>query len=302
MTFQPASIPRSAPPLPHAARFTAAQAGILSFGILAAIYLAWPIWLLTSPVDLGRNEPWSAWFVDALQSGNPLYPGSSELLVNNYPPLSFYLTALVAKLTGDTILAGRLISLFSTFAVSAAAGLCVRALGGSRAASALAALWLLATLARFFTLYVGGMIQAYSASRSWAWAWPGFFGGCGLAEQRSRRSRHGWGGVLKHNMPSLALAAIIWLAMGNKWAALRATLFGVVLSAAGVLICIAAFGWNFIEQILMPAPDRAFAYRVRIKQAAMGGTCCCGMGTLGLAQPEPAPGAIHGAPAWSNAP
>ena len=142
-------------PLPNAARFTAAQAGIFLFGILAAIYLSWPIWLLTSPIDLGRNEPWSAWFIDALQSGNPLYPSRNELIVNNYPPLSFYLTGLLAKLTGDAIVAGRLISIVSTFAVSAAAGLCVRALGGSRAASALAALWLLATIARFFTLYVG---------------------------------------------------------------------------------------------------------------------------------------------------
>ena len=56
MTFQSVSIPRSAAPLPHTARFTAAQAGVLLFGVLAAIYLAWPIWLLTSPVDLGRNE------------------------------------------------------------------------------------------------------------------------------------------------------------------------------------------------------------------------------------------------------
>ena len=106
MTFQPVSIPRSAAPLPQAARFTAAQAGILLFGIFASIYLAWPLWLLTSPVDLSRNEAWNAWFIDALQSGNPLYPSRNELIVNNYPPLSFYLAALVAKLTGDTIMAG----------------------------------------------------------------------------------------------------------------------------------------------------------------------------------------------------
>jgi hypothetical protein len=253
MAFHPVSIPRSAAPLPHAARFTVVQAGILLLGILAAIYLALPIWLLTSPVDLGRNESWNAWFIDALQSGNPLYPSSNELLVNNYPPLSFYLTALVAKLTGDTILAGRLIALVSTFVVSAAAGLCVRALGGSRAASALAALWLLATLARFFTLYVGvndpSLLGIALMGLGLAWF---------LQRMQARRSTLPavalmvLAAFVKHNMPSLALAAIVWLAIGNKWAALRATLFGTLLSAAGVLICIAAFGWNFIEQILMP--------------------------------------------------
>lgn len=253
MTFQPVSIPRPAKPLLHAARFTAAQAGILLFGILAAIYLAWPIWLLTSPVDLGRNEPWNAWFTDALQSGNPLYPSRNELIVNNYPPLSFYLTALVAKLTGDTIMAGRLIAIVSAFVVSAAAGFCVRALGGSRAASALGALWLLATLARFFTLYVGvndpSLLSIALMGLGLAWF---------LQRMRAGRSTEPavalmvLAAFVKHNMPSLALTAIIWLAMGNRWAALRATLFGTALSTAGVLICIAAFGWNFIEQILMP--------------------------------------------------
>ena len=260
MTFHPVSIPRSAAPLPHAARFTAAQAGILLFGILAAIYLALPIWLLTSPIDLGRNEPWNAWFTDAVQSGNPLYPSRNELLVNNYPPLSFYLTALVAQLTGDTIMAGRLIALVSTFAVSAAAGLCVRALGGSRAASALGALWLLATLARFFTLYVGvndpSLLGIALMGLGLAWF---------LQRMQAGRSTEPavalmvLAAFVKHNMPGVALAAIIWLAMANKWSALRATLFGTALSAAGVLICIAAFGWNFIEQLLMPR-QIAFAH------------------------------------------
>ena len=253
MTFQSLSIPRSAAPLPQAARFTAAQAGTLLFGILASIYLAWPLWLLTSPVDLSRNEAWNAWFIDALQSGHPLYPSRNELIVNNYPPLSFYLAALVAKLAGDTIMAGRLIAIVSAFVVSAAAGFCVRALGGSRAASALGALWLLATLARFFTLYVGvndpSLLGIALMGLGLAWF---------LQRMRAGRSTEPavalmvLAAFVKHNMPGLGLGAIIWLAMGNKWAALRATLFGTALSAVGVLICIAAFGWNFIEQILMP--------------------------------------------------
>ena len=41
-----------------------------------------------------------------LGQASPLYPGPDELIVNNYPPLSFTIVALVAKLTGDTIYAG----------------------------------------------------------------------------------------------------------------------------------------------------------------------------------------------------
>src|SRR5262249_38406250 len=137
---------RSYPP----AGLAKAHAAAWIFGVLAAIFLAWPIWRAGFPYEIGRNEPWNAWFIAALLHGTPLYPPRGELLVINYPPLSFYITAAVARLTGDTIIAGRILALLSAFAVSGAAGLCIRSLGGSRAAAAFGGLWLLAMLSHFF--------------------------------------------------------------------------------------------------------------------------------------------------------
>lgn len=253
MSSQPVSLPNSLAPSPYAARFSQVHAGIAVLAILSAIYLAWPVWRIASPLEFSRNEPWNAWFIDALLAGKPLYPSSSELIVNNYPPLSFYLTALVAQLTGDIIIAGRLISLFSAFLFSVAAGLSIRALGASRAVAILGGFWLLATLARFFPYYVAvndpSLLGIALMGLGLAWF---------LHRMRAGRAVEPAialmvvAGFVKHNMPALPLAALIWLAMKSPWAALRAAVFGAILSAAGLLLCIAALGPDFVQQMLMP--------------------------------------------------
>ena len=69
-------------------------------------------------VPLDPNEGWNAAFAQAvLTTGSP-YPPPHSLLINNYPPLSFYLVAAVSRLTGDAIVAGRLVALVSLLATS----------------------------------------------------------------------------------------------------------------------------------------------------------------------------------------
>src|SRR5262245_39716398 len=58
-------------------------------GVLAAIFLAWPIWRASFPIEIDGNEGWNAYHVDDVLSGRPLYPSKDELVGNNYPPLSF---------------------------------------------------------------------------------------------------------------------------------------------------------------------------------------------------------------------
>jgi Dolichyl-phosphate-mannose-protein mannosyltransferase len=248
-----ASLPGSIAPFSPSAGISKAQAATWLFAILAAVFLAWPLWRIGFAIEIGRNEPWNAWFIDAVLNGAPLYPNPDELIVNNYPPLSFYITALASKLTGDTIVAGRLISLVSAFAVSGAAGLCIRALGGSPAAGAFGGFWLLATLSHFFTRYVGVND-------------PSLLGlalmvlGLALFLDRVRAGRAVGpaialmvvAGFTKHNMPAFPLAALIWLAMNDKRAALRATVFAAGLCAAGLLLCAVVYGPNFAAQMLMP--------------------------------------------------
>src|SRR5262249_31007087 len=195
----------------------------------------------------------NAWFIDAVLKGTKLYPGEGELIVNNYPPLSFYITAAAAKLTGDAIGAGRILSLFSAFGVSAAAGFCIRALGGSRAAAAFGGFWLLATLSHFFPRYVGVNDPSLPAL---ALMVLGF--GLFLSRLRAGRAVEPaialmiLAGFVKHNEPVFPLTALIWLAMLDKKAAFRAAAFAAVLCTAGLALCAAVYGEDFITQMLMP--------------------------------------------------
>ncbi len=253
MTSVPASHAPSLAPAATPAGLGRMRAAAIIFGVLAAIFLAWPVWRIGFAVETGRNEPWNAWFTDAVLTGTPLYPGRGELIVNNYPPLSFYITALAAKLTGDTILAGRLLSLLATFGVCAAAGFCVRALGGSRAAAAFGGLWLLATLSHFFTRYVGvndpSLLALAIMLSGFAWF---------LSRLRAGRDVSPallimiLAGFTKHNMPVFPAAAMIWLAITARSTAVRALFISAGACAAGLALCVAAYGPDFIAQMAMP--------------------------------------------------
>jgi drug/metabolite transporter superfamily protein YnfA len=59
-------------------------------------------------------------------------------------------------------------------------------------------------------------------------------------------------GFFKHNFPMIPAVALIWLAFIDKRAALRATIFGALLCIIGVLLCIMAFGPNFLNEMMMP--------------------------------------------------
>ena len=252
MSFSSASLPGSIATA-SASRLSAIKIATWVFAILGAFYLVWPLWRIGFPLDANRNEGWHAWYIDAVTQGLPLYPGPDEMRVNNYPPLSFILTSAVARLTGDAILAGRLLSLASLFVIMAAAGMAVRALGGSRTAAAFGAFWLFATLTQFFQYYVGVNDPSLLAIALM---------GLGLAYflrclQKGRAVEPAIAlmviaGFFKHNFPGIPVVALIWLAFIHKKAALRATIFGALLCVIGVSLCVAAFGTNFLNEMLMP--------------------------------------------------
>ncbi len=76
-------------------------------------------------VPLDPNEGWNAYHAAAAMSGQALYPGPQAYLVNNYPPLSYYVVGIAGLIVGDNIVAGRIVSLLALGAVAwamAAAG------------------------------------------------------------------------------------------------------------------------------------------------------------------------------------
>lgn len=71
-------------------------------------------------IALNYNEGWNAFHALAAMTGGTLYPQPPSLMTNNYPPLSFFVVGGVGWLTGDLIVAGRIVSLLATLVAGAA--------------------------------------------------------------------------------------------------------------------------------------------------------------------------------------
>src|SRR3984885_5776090 len=94
------------------ARFdTKAQIALLA--LLALYFLVWPVWRLRFPIEIAQNEGWNAYHADAAFGGGTLYPSPDTLIVNNYPPLSFYALGWLGKIFGDPLYVGRGLSLLA---------------------------------------------------------------------------------------------------------------------------------------------------------------------------------------------
>lgn len=89
-------------------------AAVLAVGALAGFGRAVLVVPLHVPLD--PNEGWNAYHAAAAMAfGNP-YPPPLSLMINNYPPLSFYIVGGIASLLGDYVVAGRIVSL-AAFAI-----------------------------------------------------------------------------------------------------------------------------------------------------------------------------------------
>jgi hypothetical protein len=100
------------------------------------------------------NEGWTAYHAAAAVSGAPLYPPSGAPVYNNYPPLGFYPIGGLGRLIGDTVLAGRILSVAAFLAIALGVMLASRRLGCNFRAAGFAALVFAATMLFDFD-YVG---------------------------------------------------------------------------------------------------------------------------------------------------
>ncbi len=226
--------------------------GAMIFGAAAIFYGAWLVWRTFLPLEIDYDEAWNAWQAQAAMGARALYPAHDALITNNYPPLSFYLLGMTAKLTGlDLILVGRLASLLGLGASAGAVAAIVRQLGGSRPAAGLGAAWYLGTMAGFCSRYVGMNDPTLLALGIMAWALVLF-----IRCHRTGQPVHlaillmVVAGFFKHNLFATPATVIVWLWLERDHRkAARATLVGVVGAAVGLAFCTAAFGWAFVQQL-----------------------------------------------------
>jgi hypothetical protein len=142
----------SEPATRQIAALPAICAGLLALAGTLALY---PLIRAFFDFEIDYNEGWNGYFQLRAVAGEPLYAGYSALFTNNYPPLSFYLVGALGRLTGDVVLAGRLLSLAGLGAIALACAAIVRAAGGRRSEQGLALATCVLLFASFATDYLG---------------------------------------------------------------------------------------------------------------------------------------------------
>ena len=209
-------------------------------------------------VPFDPNEGWNAYFAQVTWATGSPYPPAQGLMTNNYPPLSFYLIAAIGKLTGDAIIAGRIVSLTA---------LLVIALGIVSAAQRMGCTWLEGVFAAL--LFTAGLMLTsdYAGMND-----PQLLGHaiamCGmllvLREPRTPRLMVAAAMVftlsffVKHNLVVLPAALSVWLLLADRKHAVTFIASGVILLLIGLGIFKQVFGVSLFSQIVS-ARSYAFA-------------------------------------------
>jgi hypothetical protein len=227
-------------------------AAAVGLGALAVIYSVWPIWRALFMLELSPNEAWNAYHADHVLQGRPLYPAADDLITNNYPPLSFYLVAVLSRISSvDPAYIGRALSLLGIAVTGLAIAACVRRLGGSRLAAGVAGLWFVATAARFYEDYVGVNDPHILALATTVTALAWFL----RRQDRGRAPEPAIllmavAGFFKQTLIATPVTVLLWLLATNWRLGLRASLVGGGFAAAGLLLCVVIYGYAFIHQLL----------------------------------------------------
>jgi hypothetical protein len=214
----------------------------LALALLIRNTLAIPV---LAPLD--PNEGWNAAHTLSVLTKHALYPPPGSLMVNNYPPLSFYLVGGLSRLTGDAVTAGRILALLSFLAVCAGIALiCKQMACGLRAC--LSAISFFAAVLLITSDYVGiddpqllgHAVQLAALSLL-------LRGRILLAATAFALSL-----FVKHNLLVLPLTATIWLLLHDRRAGLRFLLCGIAATGLGLILFRLLYGESLLALLASP--------------------------------------------------
>ena len=215
---------------------------LLAASLLGRNILAIPV---LAPLD--PNEGWNAAHALSLLAKSALYPPPGSLMVNNYPPLSFYLVAALTKLTGDAVIAGRVLSLASFLCVCAGIALIGRKMGGGARASLCATVF-------FAVLLLAGSDYVAMADPQLLGHAVQLAGLLLLMRGRILTAATVFAVSLfvKHNLLALPLAATAWLWWRDRRSAQHFVLSGAAALGLGLILFSFAYGTSLLAALSSP--------------------------------------------------
>lgn len=234
-------------------------------GLAMAAGLAQTLYTIAIPYPFS-NEGWTAYHALNAATGQPLYPSAGSTIYNNYPPLGFYLIGGLGQSLGDTILAGRLLSIIAYLGIAAAVYAALRTMGTGRRA-ALFGLGVFACTFLYDYDYTGvsdpqiianatamaGLVMLLSAPR-------------GIARLALAALLFAIAFFIKHSVIALPLVAGLWLLAVDRRAGLKFLGFGLLFGAAGLGLFRLAYGQNLLTLLHDPR-----VYWINFALWAMGG-------------------------------
>ena len=227
----------------------------LAFGCAVGLIHTASVVGLHVPFD--PNEGWNAYFAQrAMQTGSP-YPPDGGFMINNYPPLSFFIIGSLAHTLGDAIVVGRIVALlalgFCTLAIADAA----REMGCDRTQGTFAALLFVACV--MLTSDYAGMNDPQLLGHAIS-----LFGLVVALREPRGPSAMVVSALLcvlalfvKHNLVFLPLSLAFWLLLVDRRCASTFIVSGVIFSLIGLGLFRTAFGTTLFHQIASP---RVYAF------------------------------------------
>jgi len=225
-------------------------AGLAILGAIACVALIVPLhrigFFLEEP-----NEGWNATHALHAFDGD-LYPPPGSFIINNYPPLWFYLTGLLYRSFGDPIFPGRVVALLAFAGTAMAIFALVRRLGASLTASLASALSFVVAMAGLFDGWVG-LAEPQMLAHALVTT-----GAAMLVGTRSRRTAAAaavlmvLGGLTKQTVIALPLASVVWTLAYRRDLGIALLGSGLLTAASAILALLAGYDGAFIFNVTFP--------------------------------------------------
>jgi hypothetical protein len=229
------------PRISAVARKLCCWGGVALIGGTIASGLFEPLLTLTRYIPRDPNEGWNAFFAQIAIRGGELYPAPGAAIINNYPPLSFYVVGGLGRLMGDNIFAGRTIALLSMLVVAGNIYRWLRASGSGVPVACLGSGLFAALAATYARPYAGMNDPQYLAhaimTTGLVVLWRGNASGRVIGSGSLLVLA---GGLTKHLLIPLPIAITWWLKRRSKsacvtWIVCSALLLGAAAALAGWL-------------------------------------------------------------------